>query len=188
MTSAGQGGLSRLAGSKNLSIAVFARWESSKGDQKKIREFVCSMERLVGIGVPRWWSSLLERVRITESGQLFDLNGEFGKSIDVSDENVLVKAKIQWAGFPYEIKLSDKRKPSRTWSQSVWATGTFITTGGAHNHKAEMSIQGRMLVVAGADDYSAYLEVFDMAEGAPLLRFCTCYWGFPAEGWNWSGK
>jgi hypothetical protein len=79
------------------------------------------------------------------------------------------------AGFPFTLVCVRARDGAKRWSADVWAAGRNKLSGKT-SHFVEISEQGKLVVVWGAESHGMYVEAFDSETGNNLFRFCTSLW------------
>lgn len=181
----GRAGLAKLADDPDPMIALHAAWERGKGDQEKTGAFVASFERRMKVGAPQWWKDLLGRVVVhntCHSVPGVDGSGLKARSRMTTDRLEIVADPTD-AGFEYGVEVRDRQTGKAAWGARVWAAGRTVLAGQGV-HQIELNVSDGRLFVFGAESNGIYAEAFDLADGRPLLRFCTCYWFDSSENWN----
>lgn len=177
-------GLNSLESCQDPEIVLHVLWEQAKGDKNKTRQFIDSLDQKLRIVTPRWWQRCLLNVLVTDTFHYIpdvEMSRAGAHSIVYSDGEIIVDPSA--SGFSYSIRRTDMNRNRTVWSSSVWAVNRTALAGvGAH--QVELVISDERVFVFGAESHGAYLEAFDLSDGRPLVRFCTCYWFNFSESWS----
>jgi hypothetical protein len=183
----GRAGLSVLLENPDKMVALHAAWELAKGDKKKTNEFITRFKDRLKITPPRWWQELLMGVDVRPTHHCFwGVDGsKLRANSRLSNERLDVVTDPRDAGFGYPVEVTDRKTKKVLWKGHVWAAGRIVLLGaGRGNHQIELVVSDGRLFVFGAEDCGAYAEAFNLEDGKPLVRFCTCYWFNFSEKWK----
>jgi hypothetical protein len=191
----GKEGLPMLADDRDVMVALHASWEHGKGDKRKTEQFIPRFTDRLKITPPRWWQDRLKGVvvykgishtfygvdmrQLQKKSRL--LHDRFQIDAFIDDGSIPI---LREAGFRFPIQVSDRKTKHILWKGEVWAAGRTVLAGvGAHQIEFVVS-QGRLFVF-GVESHGAYAEGFNLKDGTPLVRFCSCYWCNYSERWDW---
>ncbi len=165
-------------------IRVHAFWELVKGDALQTREFINDLDKEIQFSPPQWWRRCLLSIRVSERSHYVAAvqRTPEGEQVTIEDGDDVVQCHAGMAGFAYPLEIRSKSDPDKVLKIHVWAAGRTVLAG-VGVHQWELFIHQGKLYVFGAESHGAYVEIFRLSDGEPLLRFCTCYWFNFSEEW-----
>jgi hypothetical protein len=181
----GQKGLPALTSDPDMMVALHAAWENGKGDKKKTGEFLSTFKDKLKVKPPEWWQERLKEVVVYKTCHSFGGvdSSKLKDAARFSDDRYDVVTNPTKAGFSYTVEVADRESKKVLWKGDIWAAGrTFLAGEGVH--QIELVVSDGRLFVFGAESHGAYAEAFNLKDGTPLLRFCTCYWFNFSEEWE----
>jgi hypothetical protein len=181
----GREGLPALADEPDQMVALHAAWQHGKGDKKKTGAFIARFKKKLKVTPPEWWQERLKGVVVYETCHYVPgVNGSKLKDhARLSHDQFDVVTDPSDAGFSYKVKLQDRNTGKVLWKGKVRAAGR-TSLGGVGVHQIELIVSEDRLFVFGAESHGVYAEAFNLRDGTPLVRFCTCYWFNFSEEWK----
>jgi hypothetical protein len=200
----GRAGLKELTEDADTGLALQAAWEHHKKPAKRaapkvgetddiydpheLANFVTFLRERTKAPVPDWWSESIQNTSLFPGRHHgFDPDPlQRGDSVtNVKTDKWSVFARAQIVGFRYELACYMPVGGAPAWVVDVWSAGRTCAGGGGFGcHRVELREKGGRIYVFGAESHGMYLEVFELATGKCLYRFCTCYWFNFSEAWG----
>ncbi len=195
----GRAGLAELTEHEDPMISLHAQWELAKADPEKTEEFIRCFETDLGIAPPKWWQETLKGIYIfpgkhhyfPDVGSRKFENSELVRDIykvvagpDGNQHAWTEESLARRAGVSHTLRMKHRQSDEVVWDARVWAVHR-MTLLGLHVHSQKVLVDDDRVFVFGAESHGAYAEVFQLKDGKPLFRFCTCYWFNFSERWNW---
>lgn len=172
-----------LAGDPDSMVALHAAWEHGKGDKEKSGQFIALFEKRLRVRPPEWWQNRLKGVVVYETCHYIPGVVSWKAKPRFASEQFDIVADPLDAGFRYPVEVTDRKTGKRIWKQDIWAVGRTILEG-AGVHQMELIVSKSRLFVFGAESHGIYAEAFNLKDGKPLVRFCSCYWFNCSEEWK----
>jgi hypothetical protein len=185
---AGRKGLAGLAQHPDPAVSLHAAWETAKGDKGRTDKFAEDrFRRGLQVDPPGWWRECLKSVTVYEAN-CHSVSMEGARSnakpyAGLTHGRYKVQSDPSCAGFSYDVWAVDREGAAEVWRARVWAANRNVLAG-VGVHRVEPLVSGDRLFVFGAEGHGVYAEAFRLADGQPLLRFCSCYWFDFSERWG----
>lgn len=98
--------------------------------------------------------------------------------------DTIVLAVYSQYGEPCPLLGFDRVSKKHLWSTQVWGVGRNHGANGVRQ-RIELVATKETVNVFGSEFAGMFLESFDLKTGEVRFRFCSSYWRFCSEAWNW---